>query len=720
MSQVVGPVHVAISSEFLEAFSKISKSRQPRVRSFIEKFKADPTSSGLNYEKIADAKDPNLRSLRVDQQYRAIVLKPPAGNVFMLLWVDNHDDAYRWAKNRTCQIHPDTGAIQVVDVVAAELQQEPVEAQQAEETGLFSEYRDRELVRLGIPEGLLPSIRSMQSEEDLEAAESWLPEEASEALLMLTAGFSKEEVYAEIVQPALDEEVDTEDFAAALDQPDSQRRFVVVEDDQALQEILASPLEHWRIFLHPSQRKLVEMQANGPVRVLGGAGTGKTVVAMHRAKWLAENVFTASTDRILFTTFTRNLAIDIKENLRKLCSAELMKRIEIINIDAWVSRFLKQHGYEFDIAYGERLDSAWENALNVADASLGLSDQFYRDEWDEVIQAHGITDQGVYARVDRAGRSDRLPRQRRAKVWPVFEEYRSQLNSRNLRESADATRDARLLLENLGDILPYQAIIVDEAQDMSAEVFRLIRQMVPIADSPTPHDIFIVGDPHQRIYGKRVVLSHCGIDIRGRGRKLRMNYRTTEETRKWAISVLRGLVFDDLDGGEDSQGAYRSLVHGPRPLVQTFETFAEEVDGIIERFGQLLEEGGSQEGICVVCRTNALAQQYMGALKSTGHEVYCIRRSASEDRRAGGFRLATMHRVKGLEFDHVIVAGVSAGAVPHPRAVEASSARQLEQRTIQERCLLYVAVTRARHSVLITCVGEPSGFITGIAEELRV
>ena len=715
MTQATDAIHVAISNEFLEAYSRISKNRQPRVRSFIEKFKSDPRSPGLNYEKIVDAKDPNLRSVRVDQQYRAIVLKPPAGNVFMLLWVDNHDDAYQWAKSRTCQIHPETGALQVVSVVESTPQPQVVEAQADESIGPFKELRDRELVRLGVPEGLLPGVRSIQSEEDLERAEDWLPEEAAEALQLLAAGFTQEEVYAEIVQPALDEKVDTENFAAALDQPDSKRRFVVIADDQALQEILASPLEHWRIFLHPSQRKLVQIRANGPVRVLGGAGTGKTVVAMHRAKWLAENAFTASSDRILFTTYTKNLAIDIKENLRKLCPAEMMKRIEIINIDAWVSRFLKQHGYEYDIAYGARLEPAWENALNVADAGLGLSDQFYRDEWDEVIQARGIEQLGDYVRADRTGRVDRLPRQRRARVWPVFEEYRSQLNSRNLRESIDATRDARLLLENLGDTLPYRAVIVDEAQDMSAEVFRLIRQMIPISDSPKPHDIFIVGDPHQRIYGQRVVLSHCGIDIRGRGRKLRVNYRTTEETRKWAVGVLKGLSFDDLDGGGDTHRGYRSLMHGPKPAIREFQSYQDEMKAILVRLESLISKGAPAEGICLVCRTNNLVKQYEGALMSAGHQVYCIQRNASEDTRHQGIRLATMHRVKGLEFDHVIVAGVNEGIVPHEKAVSGGGPLKNRQREEHERSLLYVAVTRARKSVLITCSGKPSPLI-GLAQ----
>lgn len=711
MTQATDSIQVAISKEFFDSFDRLSKDRRSRVRVFMEKFRTDPTSPGLNYEKIIDARDPNLRSVRVDQQYRVIVLKPAKGNTFILLWVDNHDDAYQWAKNRKCQIHPETGAIQILDVAQAEAHQEPLIESTIEAPGLFAEHRDRELVRLGIPEGLLPSVRSIQSEEDLEWATSWLPDEASEALLMLAAGFSKEEVFAEVVQPAADKQVDTEDFAAALENADSQRRFVVVEDDQELQEILAAPLEHWRIFLHPSQRKLVQMQTNGPVRVLGGAGTGKTVVAMHRAKWLAENVFTASSDRILFTTFTKNLAIDIQANLRKLCSTEVMRRIEVANIDAWISRYLKQNGYNFDIAFGERLDIPWSNALNVKDSSLGLTDQFYRNEWDQVIQRQGIQDMGTYVRADRTGRGESMQRQRRSRVWPVFEEYRSQLNSRNLREFADATRDARHLLEQQGDVLPYQAIILDEAQDMSAEVFRLLRQVIPATEGSRPNDIFIVGDPHQRIYGSPIVLSHCGIDIRGRGRKLRINYRTTEETRRWAVGVLSGLTFDDMDGGGDSHKGYKSLMHGPSPTIREFATYADEVRAITTRLESLIAKGIAKEDICLVCRTNGLVKQYEGALKSAGFAVYCVRRNVSEDRKFKGVRLATMHRVKGLEFDHVIVASVNDGVVPHTKAVYEDGPVKSKQQEEHERSLLYVAVTRARKSVLITCSGKPSPYI---------
>jgi len=703
-------IQVGISAEFLKSYSRISKQKQAKVREFIEKFKSDPTSSGLNYERINGAKDANLRSVRVDQQYRAIVLSPKEGNVFMLLYVDKHDDAYNWSRERQFKIHPDTGALQVIDVSQAE--STPDSEAQATTTGLFERFRDRELERLGVPRDLLPVIRRLKSEEDLEASIQSFPEEAFEALYMLAAGFSQDEVYKELVAIDTDSKVDTTDFSSALKRPNSQRRFTLIEDDLELRQMLAAPLELWRVFLHPSQRRVVEMRANGPVRVLGGAGTGKTVVAMHRAKWLAEHFCPNKDDRILLTTFTRNLATDIQANLQQLCSITSLKHIEVINIDAWIARFLRQNGYEHEIVYDQQVRSLWENALNLADESLGLSPQFYKDEWEQVIQHHGITDLESYLRINRLGRGRRLSRRERPKVWTVFEEYRSQLSDRRFKEPADAARDAHHLLEQREAILPYRGIVLDEAQDMSAEVFRLLRQMIPANDQGLPNDLFITGDAHQRIYRHRVVLSHCGINIVGRGRLLRINYRTTEETRNWALRLLKGQAIDDLDIGTDDRRGYKSLLHGPEPQLIVNESFVAEIDTIDEHLKNLKTQGVAINSICLVTRTNDLLAQFEGALCSRGYESYRIRRSTPDDRKAHGLRFATMHRVKGLEFEHVIVAGANDGIVPLSQAIEAENPTDRSQNELRERSLLYVAITRARQSVLITTSASPSRFLT--------
>ena len=703
---------VAISSDFMNAFAAIPKQQQNKVLDFITKFRMNPTAKSIHYEKIAQFKDDSLRSVRIDQTYRGIVKKPEAGNVYMLLWVDHHDRAYEWAKNKKCIINPETGGLQVYDVdSAATVEAEPRSDEAGQkETCLFAGIHDRHLIRLGVPEDLLPLVRNIFSDEQLDRAARQLPVEAHEALTALAAGYTLDEVLAEgnrII--GKEEQVDTSDFQKALENPDSKRRFVVVDDDIALQEILEAPLEKWRVFLHPSQRSLVERDWNGPVRVLGGAGTGKTVVAMHRAKYLVEKVFVEEHDRILLTTFTRNLAADIKENLAKICPDKLMRRIEVTNLDRWTLSFLRKNNYNYDIDYGERTKPLWEKALSLAPSEPGLGDSFYREEWERVIQPQEITTFAEYLKATRVGRGVRLSRQDRKAIWPVFEEYRLLLNENRLREADDAMRDARALIREKGDILPYRAVIVDEAQDMGPQAFKLIREM---AGAERKNDIFIVGDAHQRIYRHKVVLGRCGIRIVGRSSKLRINYRTTEENRRWAVSLLEDIPFDDLDGGLDSQKGYTSLLHGTEPSIQQLASFQEEIECIATNLDRIRQESGSLQEVCLVARTHELLRQYEGALQAKGLATCLIRRSEAEDRRKEGLRLATMHRVKGLEFDRVIIAGVNDGIVPLEDAVNSSSDTAIQtELDIQEKALLYVAATRAKKEVLVTSFGKRSRFL---------
>ena len=309
---------IALSSDFLLAFSNVQKSHQKKVREFFEKFQAHPESEGIHMEPIQSARDKNFYSARIDQAYRAVIAKPDP-HIFVLMWVDHHDEAYRWAERKRLEVHPATGAMQVLDLAAVETTKESQNAPSFH-GGLFAHVKDKHLIRLGVPEKLLPVVRTMDFDSDLERAESTLPQEAYEALYQLAAGYTVDQVLAEMQKPEQPPvPVDTSNYSKALQNEDSQRRFYIVEGAQDLAEILTAPLDQWRIFLHPKQRQLVRMRAKGPVRVLGGAGTGKTVTAMHRARYLAEEVFTGRDDRILLTTFTKNLATDISQNLRKLC-----------------------------------------------------------------------------------------------------------------------------------------------------------------------------------------------------------------------------------------------------------------------------------------------------------------------------------------------------------------------------------------------------------------
>lgn len=700
---------VAISADFFTAFSAIPRQKQSKVVDFINKFRNNPMSSGINYEKIINAFDSNLRSVRIDEMYRVIVLKPDVSNVYLLLWVDHHDDAYKWAVRKKCIINSQTGSIQVFDV---QEEAEVIKAQKREYNipGLFDAINDSDLVRIGVPKEIIPIVREVHNIEELDSNINRIPQDSYEALYFLATGYSLEDVINEF---AIEEkDIDTNDFNGALNNINTLHKFIVLDNDddqKELKEILSAPLEKWRVFLHPTQRKIVAKNFNGPTRVLGGAGTGKTVVAMHRAKWLVENIFTNRDERILFTTFTKNLSEDIKENLKKICTPEIMKKIDVTNIDSWVADFLKKHDYNYRIIYGSELDQLWNDALTIAPSEVDVPINFYRDEWEKVIIPNGITNRNEYLKVPRLGRGIRLDRKSRAAAWEVFDEFKTTMNQKGVRDIDTAMLEARLILQDKGDILPYKAVIVDESQDLGIQAFRLIRQ---IAGDEHQNDIFIVGDSHQRIYRNKVVLSKCGINIKGRSHRLKINYRTTEETRDWAFRLLNGIKFDDLDTGIDDGKGYKSLVHGPKPEIVNFSNLQEEVNYLAIKINELREANVALNSICIVARTDKQLSMYADYLQQKHIMTYKIKRSEAEDRYLDGVRIATMHRVKGIEFDYVFLAGINEGIVPLNQNInEAIDNVSRKERIISERSLLYVAATRAKKAVFVTSYRVKSPFL---------
>ncbi len=676
---------VALAQDFLSNLSKLPSAIQSKVLKWALKFQSDPTSNGINYETIKGARDKNLRSVRIDQDWRGIVFKPDKGDVYVLMYVDKHDDAYRWAETRRVAINPVTGAMQLFAVEHVEAA--PEVAAPRHETSkastasppYYNTLSDEELLSIGTPEELIPRVRNIRSEQELDDMQSSLPVEAYEGLFLIAAGDTVSDVLASR-ETRVDRKVDTGDFAAALQTAESQARFVVVDDHETMTAIMNAPLAQWRVFLHPTQRKLAASDRNGPMRVLGGAGTGKTVLAMHRAKWLAENRLQDG-EKVFFTTFTRNLAQDIEENLKTLCSPALMQRIEVRNLDAWVHQFLRKHQYEYQIIFNRRSGpaaDAWKLALACADPSLSLADGFYEEELERVILAQGVGGRDEYRLARRKGRGTVLNRAKRDAIWPVFEEYRAGLTLRKLKEVDDAYRDAATLLD--GNLAPYKSVIVDETQDFGPQALALLRAMVPRG----PNDLFFVGDGHQRIYNQhRASMSSCGIDIRGRSRKLYLNYRTTEEIRRAAVALLEGVEVDDLDEGSDEVRKYKSISHGPAPRTVTVKHKEEAYAQASALVADALRAGRS---ICVMVPTNNEAESLARIFRANNTAVSIIGPNDRDRADSGAARIATMHRAKGLEFDEVVL------VVPRLRDNSASNQQRLE----------YVAITRARsHATLI-------------------
>lgn len=691
---------VAISQDFFNSFAVLPKSKQNKVMEFLSKFRSNPEANGFNYEKIQNASDPNMRSVRIDDTYRAILIREEGTNVYLLLWVDHHDEAYDWAVRKRCLLNHRTGSIQVYETQTTA---QPDEPSSTEEKPLFSSLSDTLLQKLGVPEELIAYVRTL-TDLSFNAAKEKMPRDAFEALDYVRVGLDPKEVIAELYGETPAEK--TEDMATALQNPITKMQFYVAEGEEDLKAMMNAPLERWRVYLHPSQRRIVRKEYKGPARILGGAGTGKTVVAMHRAKELASHYL--GNERLLFTTFTENLAADIQENLRKICTPDLMKHIEVVHLDQWVNRYLRAHEYPYTIVYGEQITDMWKKAESFTGEDFDLPEGFFQEEWETVVQAQDIQTLAEYVKAPRPGRGIRLDRKLRMRVWKVFEEYRTMMDAEKVCDAACAMNECAQLLTTGPEVRLYASVIVDEGQDFGPSAYRLLRA---IAGSEHINDLFIVGDAHQRIYKNKIILSRCGINVKGRSGQLRMNYRTTEEIRRSAMNVLEGLSFDDLDDGIDDGKGYISLSHGEQPTVSVFATQDQEAAELIKHIQEQMADGIDPREICVVARTNSLIDDYKKYLAQAGINSFEIKRRQADDRSRMGVRLATMHRVKGLEFTTVFIVAANKHFIPLKSAVNRADPAERESALTSERCLLYVAMTRAKKKVMLSAYGAVSEFV---------
>lgn len=717
-------LHVDIEKSCLKSLAKVPPDVAASFLAMTSKILADSTANGLHVEPLAGARDRTMRSVRVDRGYRAI--GSLQGRHILFLHVNEHDKAYRWARGREISYDETTNRIRILvaDVDSAGI---PSPAKDFRQAGLFDAFEDDQLVDLGVGRNEIPGLRALVSEADLTAAEEHFDATTFDILVALQSGYDPEDIPAALGNVADDGSAVRFEAGGSLEDALGSEvalaTIFVPKDETELRRVLEGDMQGWRVFLHPLQRRFAYRDYNGPALVRGGAGTGKTVVAMHRARYLADKISHSDSPeladtRVLFTTFTRNLARDIEANLHTLCPEHLERgktRIEVRNLDAWVFGFLKREGFDREIVFStddDRLNDFWAEAFEKADLPEGLSEDFVKNEWAHVVQAKGLESRKDYFDVSRVGRGTALDRKKRAALWPIFETVRARMTEAGLASLDDAYREAINLIGRRGkDWLPYSAVVVDEAQDMGEQAFRLVREIAQARESGERNSIFIVGDAHQRIYNRRASLHACGIDVRGRSRRLRLNYRTSENIRAWAVSVLEGVVVDDLDEEIDTLSGYRSLMNGPDPEIFSATTRDDEFSEILRRIEISMSENASAT-IAVLLRKKLHVDAAVEYLENAGQLVIRLSEKEADDPSRQGIRVATMHRAKGLEFDVVFLAGIKDGEVPPTslidEAVDPAAKREAMDR---ERCLLHVAATRARRRLYVSWNGAKSFLI---------
>lgn len=683
--------HLMMHRDVLKRYHKLPTKVQKKVAEFIDRFQADPSDPSLHVHKLEQSmSDPKVRGANLPDGYRAIIIAPEKGDTYLMVHIDSHDNAYDWARNKRFEMHPKTGIFQVFDVA----EMHGVVEEQSQASTPLADYplsllSEEDLFKAGVPEPLIPAVKAISSDESLEALGDYLPKDCRDVLMGIAAGMSLDESVNEMLglETASPSDLAPEgpgDFTHVAERANFD--LVLVEGEEHLKDILQASLEEWRIFLHPYQKKLVEWSTKGPMNINGSAGTGKTVALMHRAVFLA-NKLKNPKDKVLVTTFTTNLSITLKDHIRKL-DANAANRVEVTNLHALARTICTRSGWKGRIGDDEDYDAIWSAIwANPELGELPMSRDELMLEFRIVIDANGIDNEEAYLTTVRSGRP-RISRRQRRQAWPVFRAFQRGLKKRNILTFEGAIHQARLSVEQ-GNFQKYRHVLVDEAQDFSLEALKLIRALSPV-DEELTDPLCTAGDGHQRIYRAKIPMSRAGINIRGRSRRLKINYRTSEQIRQYAQAMLNGLDIDDLDGGAVSIAGDHSVFKGPNPIIEHSPDAHEEAGAIVAWIQLLMDDHRlASHEICVT----PYKPEIVTALTEAGIPTFRLKpRELDPGPDEPGIRLGTIRRIKGLEFRAIALAC----------ADPIDPMNHLTDAEVLARCERYVAATRARENLFVS------------------
>lgn len=681
-----------ISDTFTDSLARLTGEEQKAVKTTAFDLQINPASPGLSFHKLDMAKDKNFWSVRVSSDIRLIAHKTEGS--LLLCYVDHHDKAYEWARRRRLEAHPKTGAAQLVEIretvkeviVPVYVQGEMLESPKPL---LFANTPDEELLAYGVPNEWLKDVRQVNEDSLLLIADR-LPGEAAEALLELATGGKPRAMQM------------TPSLTNPFDHPDALRRFRVMTNIDELQRALDYPWEKWTIFLHPEQRDWVERDFTGPARVSGSAGTGKTIVALHRAVHLARTHLEA---RVLFVTFSETLANALYTKLKRLIGNEprLAERIDIHSLDSIGMRLYKAHLGSATLAGHEDLREIIHSASQaVGDHKFSL--QFLLTEWEQVVDAWQLDIWEAYRDVARLGRKTRLPETQRSILWSIFERVRVLLKERSLMtQPAVFNALASILAGNKK--LPFDFVVVDEAQDISVSQLRFLAAL----GAERPNALFFAGDLGQRIFQQPFSWKSLGVDVRGRSRTLRINYRTSHQIRQQADRLL-GPEILDVDGNREDRSDTISVFNGLPPVIHVLATEIEEKKAVGTWLTEQSNAGILPHEFGIFVRSAEQLDRAQAAVKESELPFKIL--DEHVETTSGYVSICTMHIAKGLEFRAVAVMACDDEIIPLQERIEmVADEADLEEVYNTERHLLYVACTRARDYLLVTSASPPSEFL---------
>jgi len=687
-----------IADTFTTSLARLTGDEQKAAKTTAFDLQVNPSGNGMSFHKLERAKDQNFWSVRVSRDIRVIVHKTTGS--LLLCYVDHHDKAYQWAERRKLEVHPTTGAAQLVEIrerveeIAVPKYLVDDAPASASKPKLFAKYSETKLLAYGVPQEWLIDVMATDEDSLLELADH-LPAEAAEALLELATGGT----------PALPEVADK--GADPFHHPDAQRRFRVMSDVDELARALEYPWDKWTVFLHPAQRQLVDKSYNGPARVSGSAGTGKTVAALHRAVHLASK---DEDCRVLLSTFSDTLANALRGNLYRLIwnTPKLGERIDVCAMNAIGIRLYSAEFGKPTFASRDEISALLRKAAAEVEG-LKANPAFLLSEWDDVVDTWQVGEWDAYRDAKRLGRKTRLPESQRAMYWQAFAQVQDQLKKTEKITTAEMfAKLAEVMTKREHPVFDY--IVVDEAQDISVQQLRFLAAIA----GNRANALFFAGDLGQRIFQTPFSWKSLGVDIRGRSRMLNINYRTSHQIRSQADRLL-GPEVSDMDGNVDTRKGTISVFNGPEPIISGFIDADRETAAVGVWLKQCNAGGVLPHEIGVFVRSESELGRAQAAVEAAGLRVRVLGKDMATEE--GFVSITTMHLAKGMEFRVVAVMACDDEIIPSQARMDtAADDVELTEIFNTERQLLYVACTRARDQLHISAVQPESEFLQDLMQ----
>ena len=695
-------MHFRIADTFTKSLTALTNNEQKAVKTTVFDLQLDPTGNGLRLHKLTGGRDKNFWSVSANKDLRIIIHRD--GPSTLVCYVDHHDKAYAWAEDRKLEVHPQTGAAQLVEVAQVEREivvpiyvnktvEQEVEKRKPRTKPLLAGYDGDWLMQYGVPVEWVKKLQQA-SEDELFVIAEHLPGEAAEAIIDIAAGNIPP-------FPVKLDPVKNDPF----EHPDAQRRFRTIETSEELAAALDAPWDKWTIFLHPSQRELVVKTFSGPARVSGSAGTGKTVVALHRAV----NLSRADTDAIvLLTTFSPALASALRRNLHRLLKHEpqLGERIQVTDLVTVGQRLFRARTQDAEI-----VGKQWQNEILLEAAELVDHDftiGFLKNEWHNVVDPWQLTTAEEYHNVKRIGRRTRLSQGKREKAWAIFKQVFERLSEENAFTPAGVFQSLATRFGEAGEQAPFDYVVVDEAQDISVPQLRFLAAMI----GDKPDGLFFSGDLGQRIFQAPFSWSSLGVSVRGRASTLRINYRTSHQIRSQADLLLSSII-EDMDGNKEERNNTQSVFNGPAPEIKVFKTREAEINAVGTWIRNRINDQVAPSEIAVFVRSGAQLNRGHLAIEAADQDACELNEKLSI--KSGQVIVSTMHLAKGLEFKAVAVMACDEGILPDEERINnVADMAEIDEVYETERHLLYVACTRARDHLLISAAGEASEFVADL------